>query len=152
MPPGSDMDDLMTTVRSGIWRLRYQLCREGRARFFKEFFPLLHETKMSTLGERDDDSWYLVYIGTKPAGRGQGLARKSIEFVTRMADEQGAPCYLESSNDRNPAIYAKLGFEVKSRITLKRSEKEVAMDIMVREPVMKTRSIISSEASSEVKV
>lgn len=151
MPPGANMDDLMTTMRCGIWRLRYQLCREGRARFFQEFFPLLHDTKVNTLGERDDESWYLVYIGTKPEGRGQGLARKSIEFVTKIADDYGAPCYLESSNERNPAIYAKLGFQVTSRITLKRAQKEVAMDIMVREPVMKARSVISGDACSDLK-
>jgi ribosomal protein S18 acetylase RimI-like enzyme len=141
MPPNANCDDLFTTIRSGLWKLKYQLCREGRARFFAEFYPLLHDTKASVLGDRNDTSWYLVYIGTRPAARGNGYARKSIEYVTKLADENGEPCYLESSNAINPAIYAKMGFKIKEKIELKRAESRVELDIMVREPGLETCSI-----------
>lgn len=140
MPPGQNMDDMYTIFRSGLWKLNFQLCREGRQRFFSEFFPLLHHTKTEVLGERDDQAWYLVYVGTRPAARGKGYARKCIDYVTRVADADGAPCYLESSNDINPKIYAKLGFEIKKKIELKRAEKVVILDIMVREPVKNTHT------------
>ena len=84
MPPGSNMDDWYTILRSGMWRLNYKLSREGKTRFFTEFLPLLHDTKLEIMGDRDDDSWYLVYIGTKQAGRGKGYARKLIDHVTSM--------------------------------------------------------------------
>lgn len=87
MPPGSNMDDWCTIIRSGMWRLNYKLSSEGKKRFFTEFLPLLHHTKQETLGTRDDDSWYLVYIGTKTAGRGKGYARKLIEYVTRIVSD-----------------------------------------------------------------
>ena len=45
MPPGQNMDDFLTIIRSGMWRLSYQLSREGRKRFFDEFLPLLNDTK-----------------------------------------------------------------------------------------------------------
>lgn len=45
MPPGKNMDDIFTILRSGMWRLSYQLSREGRKRFFDEFLPLLNDTK-----------------------------------------------------------------------------------------------------------
>lgn len=84
MPPGRNMDDWFTLIRSGMWRLRFGLSSEGKKRFFTEFLPLLHDTKAATLGARDDDSWYLVYLGTKKSARGQGLARKVVEKVTKM--------------------------------------------------------------------
>jgi ribosomal protein S18 acetylase RimI-like enzyme len=78
------MDDWWTILRSGLWRLYYKLSREGRARFYREFLPLLHNTKQEVLGARDENSFYLVYIGTKPKARGKGYARLLIEHGTRM--------------------------------------------------------------------
>lgn len=134
MPPGKNMDDYWTTLRSGMWRLNYRLSGEGKRRFFNEFLPLLHDTKASALGVHDDNSWYLVYIGTKPSAQGRGHCRKLIEHVTKQADAQGQVTYLESSNERNPAIYRRFGFETVRTVHLQRGEKNVSMDIMVREP------------------
>ncbi|MCJ1252267.1 hypothetical protein MMC24_000071 [Lignoscripta atroalba] len=135
MPPGHNMDDWSTMFRSGMWRLHYKLSAEGKRRFFTEFLPLLHETKREILGDQDDESWYLVYLGTKPAARGKGYARKLIDFVTKKADAEGRACYLESSNGINPVIYGKMGFQIKKTIHLTRGEEPIELDIMVREPV-----------------
>ncbi|KAK4983970.1 hypothetical protein LTR66_008654 [Elasticomyces elasticus] len=137
MPPGQNMDDYPTILRSGMWRLHYKLSCEGKARFFSEFLPLLHETKKSVLGPRDGDSYYLVYVGTRASARGRGYARKVIDEVTRRADAEGRACYLESSNDVNPIIYGKLGFGVAKKVYLTRAEEAVELDIMVRDPVRK---------------
>lgn len=83
MPPGKHMDDWLTILRSGMWRLQFQLSAEGRKRFFREFLPLLHQTKEEVLGNRDAESWYLVYIGTRANSRGKGYARKLIEHITQ---------------------------------------------------------------------
>jgi GNAT superfamily N-acetyltransferase len=87
MPPGKNMDDLWTIIRSGMWRLNYRLSPEGKKRFFSEFLPVLHDGKAEVLGDRDLKSWYLVYLGTKPEARGKGYARRIIEHVTRMVRE-----------------------------------------------------------------
>ncbi|KAK1042022.1 hypothetical protein LTS16_009180 [Friedmanniomyces endolithicus] len=144
MPPGENMDDYLTIFRSGMWRLNYQLSWEGQKRFFSEFLPLLHDTKAQVLGERDNNSWYLVYIGTRPSGRGKGYARKVIEYVTGMADAAGRACYLESSNEVNRIIYGKLGFERRKIVYLQRAVEHVELDIMVREPVMKKGVVVGS--------
>ena len=53
---------------------------EGRRRYWEELMPLLHDVKRDVLGpRRDRDSYYLVYLGTKPSGRGRGYARLLIE-------------------------------------------------------------------------
>lgn len=133
MPPGKNMDDIVTIIRSGLWRLMYKLSAQGKQRFFSEFLPLLHETKETVLGPRDKDSYYLVYLGTKEESRGRGYCRKLVEHITKRADEEGRACYLESSNDANPIIYGKLGFHVVKRISLVEGQ-GLVMDIMVREP------------------
>ena len=84
MPPGSDIDDWLTMFKSGMWRLRYQLSAEGSKRFFTEFLPLLSKTKAAALGADDNNSWYLVYIGTKPGSERKGYAKALIEMVTQQ--------------------------------------------------------------------
>ena len=158
MPPGKDMDDWCTYLRSGMWRLNYKLSAEGRSRFFDEFLPILHSTKHEVLGDRDHDSWYLVYIGTKPNARGKGYATKSIQYITEKvcltvtrrgrlwefeangagngkADAERHACYLESSNPINLVIYGRLGFEIRKKIHLLRGKARHELDAMVREPV-----------------
>ncbi len=83
MPPGKNMDDLLTQIRSGIWKFKRKLSKEGNFRFYKEFLPLLHNTKHEVLGEADRKSWYLVYIGTRPGSRGKGYAKTLIEYTTK---------------------------------------------------------------------
>ena len=81
-PPGKFMDDWWATLRSGTWRLRYQLPAEARRRFFDELVPALHGAREATMGSRNDDCWYLGYIGTKPGARGRGYASKLIRHMT----------------------------------------------------------------------
>lgn len=134
MPPGKNIDDIFTILRSGMWRLNWRLSKEGRERFFNEFLPLLAKTKAEVLGKRDEHSWYLNYIGTKPGSRGKGYARQLIEHIGAVADRAGQACYLESSHEINIKIYGKMGFSLRKQIYLTRSDEEVRMDIMVREP------------------
>jgi hypothetical protein len=82
MPPGKNMDDFSTMIRCGFWRLKWRYSAIGRARFFDEFLPLLHVTKEEVMKERDASSWYLVYLGTKSAARGRGLAGMLVRHVT----------------------------------------------------------------------
>ncbi|KUI55135.1 hypothetical protein VP1G_02470 [Cytospora mali] len=109
MPPGKNIDDWWTVLRSGMWRLYFQLSSEGRKRYYDEMLPLLHHTKAEILGDRDDNAYYL-------------------------ADAENRPVYLESSSLANNAYYAKWGFVVKKEIFLKRGPVPVQLTIMVREP------------------
>ncbi len=78
IPPGKHLDSWWTILRSGIWRLYFRLPAEGKARLFQEILPLLHDTKAAVLGDRDDDAWYLVYLGTKPNSQGRGYAARLL--------------------------------------------------------------------------
>ncbi|KAI1327514.1 hypothetical protein F5Y16DRAFT_192282 [Xylariaceae sp. FL0255] len=140
MPPGKDADDWLTLFRSGMWRLFYQMSAEGRRRYYDELIPLLHRTKHEVMGDRDDNCYYLVYLGTKPSGQGRGYARKLIEHMAAKADAEGRAMYLESSSEKNNSYYKKFGFEIKHDIYLGNSADNdsttppVTLTIMVREP------------------
>jgi len=134
LPPGKDLDGWWTLLRSGMWRLYFQLSPEGRRRYFDEILPLLHDTKAAVLGDRDADAWYLVFLGTKPNSQGRGYGRLLLEHMIERADAENRPIYLESSSLTNNAYYAKFGFEVKRDIFLKRGLAPVRLSIMVREP------------------
>jgi len=140
LPPGTNVDSFWTILRSGLWRLYYKLSVEGKKRFFEEFLPLLHDTKHDVMGERDDDSYYLVYLGSKPSARGKGYARKLIQHMTSKADTENKAMYLESSSEVNLSYYKKYGFLHKMDITLERGPKPVKLHIMVREPDIVTGS------------
>ena len=45
-------------------------------------FCLNVDGRASVLGDRDEQAWYLVYIGTRPDSRGKGYARKLVEHIT----------------------------------------------------------------------
>lgn len=107
MPPGCNMDDTLTCFRSGMWRLQYgcKLSAEGHKRYFSEFVPLLHDTKHEVLGSREDDSWYLVYIGTKPESRGKGFARSLIESISQKVNTNTTILFLASSTREIPPTF-----------------------------------------------
>ena len=86
MPPNKNMDDFCTMLWSGMFGLNWKLSKEGKRRFFDEFLPLLHDTKHHVLGKDDPNSWYLVYIGTKPGSRGKGYAKSLIEYTTKQVN------------------------------------------------------------------
>jgi GNAT superfamily N-acetyltransferase len=87
LPPGKDLDDWWTIFRSGLWRLTYKLSREGRRRYYDELLPILHDTKLEVMGDRDNDCYYLVYLGTKPSARRKGYAGKLLEdMITRVSN------------------------------------------------------------------
>ncbi|KAI1377736.1 hypothetical protein F4677DRAFT_444322 [Hypoxylon crocopeplum] len=135
MPPGKEMDDWLTIIRSGMWRLYYQLSAEGRRRYYRELLPVLHNTMVETMGDRSDDCYYLVYLGTKPSGQRRGYGRKLIEQMAAKADAEGRAMYLESSSEKNNAYYKRFGFEAKRDVYLGAdSRSPVRLTIMVREP------------------
>lgn len=92
MPPGTTNDDWFATIFSGTWRLWYQLPRECRKRLFDEMFPVLHNTKAEVLGDRNNDSYHLGFIGTKASARGRGYATKLLRHMMVKVGRMFFPC------------------------------------------------------------
>lgn len=56
------------------------------------------------------DHWYLDRLGVAPASQGQGLGGALLAPVLERCDRDGLPAYLESSTERNRALYERNGF------------------------------------------
>jgi predicted GNAT family acetyltransferase len=57
-------------------------------------------------------------VGTRPEGRGRGLASTLITAVTDRCDAEGVPAYLESSDPANVPLYERHGFSVTGEVTI----------------------------------
>lgn len=98
MQPGKKLDDWWTILRSGMWRLYFQLSPEGKKRYFQEILPLLHDTKAAVLGDRDLNAWYLVYLGTKPSSQGRGYAARLLQdMMARVSTVHTCLLHIELS-------------------------------------------------------
>jgi ribosomal protein S18 acetylase RimI-like enzyme len=75
---------------------------------------------------------YLSVLGTDPEQQGRGIGSALLAPGLRLADEEGLPCYLESSKEQNIAFYARHGFVV--RETIRFPKDGPSLWLMWREP------------------
>jgi ribosomal protein S18 acetylase RimI-like enzyme len=74
--------------------------------------------RMEAQHPHDRSHWYLCILGTEPAAQGQGLGSALLAQVLARVDADGLPAYLESSSERNLALYGRHGFEVTSEVAI----------------------------------
>jgi GNAT superfamily N-acetyltransferase len=56
------------------------------------------------------EHWYLHYLGVEPRRQGRGLGGDLLRPVLDLCDREGIPSYLESSTERNRALYERNGY------------------------------------------
>ena len=56
--------------------------------------------------------WYLHTLGVDPKFQGRGYASKLLRCMLNRIDEEGLPCYIETSTERNVSMYQHFGFKV----------------------------------------
>jgi GNAT superfamily N-acetyltransferase len=61
--------------------------------------------------------FYLSFLGTLQASRGNGLGMGLLAELTERADREGHPTYLESTNPANDPRYARVGFSSVGRFS-----------------------------------
>jgi GNAT superfamily N-acetyltransferase len=61
--------------------------------------------------------YYLSFLGTHPASRGQGIGMGLLAELAGLADREGRPIYLESTNPDNNPRYERLGFNAQTRFS-----------------------------------
>lgn len=54
--------------------------------------------------------WYLAQVGVGAEARGSGVGSALLASRLGAIDATGLPAYLESSNERNRALYRRMGF------------------------------------------
>jgi GNAT superfamily N-acetyltransferase len=58
-----------------------------------------------------DEHYYLAFLGIRRSAQGTGLGSALLSSMIERCDAEGVPAYLENSNPRNTALYARHGFE-----------------------------------------
>ena len=66
--------------------------------------------------------WYLMLLGVDTPVQGQGIGSALLQPILKRADQEGTPCYLETSQPRNVPLYQKHGFEVVAEGAIPESE------------------------------
>ena len=66
----------------------------------------------------NEPHWYLGTLATVPDRQGRGIGSALLRHTLPLVDGGGFPAYLESTNDRNVALYERHGFSVSGRIEL----------------------------------
>jgi ribosomal protein S18 acetylase RimI-like enzyme len=106
---------------------RWQLSRPQRLRLLPALVRFLGVRTVSVLGglermeerhPRDRSHWYLFILGTEPAAQGRGSGSALLADMLARLDADAMPAYLESSNERNLALYGRYGFEVTSEVVI----------------------------------
>ncbi|KAJ5724716.1 Acyl-CoA N-acyltransferase [Penicillium malachiteum] len=83
--------------------------------------------------------YFCNMLGVSSQVRGMGVGKRLMDVVMQRADEEGIPCYLESSKGfPNVAIYEKMGFELNREIRCVDGEDICKLYCMIRKP--KTKS------------
>jgi ribosomal protein S18 acetylase RimI-like enzyme len=105
----------------------WQLSRSQRLRLLPPLVRFLGLRTASVLGaldrmeERhphDRSHWYLFILGAEPTAQGQGLGSALLAHMLARVDADGMAAYLESSNERNIALYGRHGFEITSEVAI----------------------------------
>lgn len=78
----------------------------------RRILSFLHFIEAERLRAISSPHWYLLNIAACPDRQGQGLGATLLRHGMTRAQEQGIPCYLETTNERNVAFYEKHGFRV----------------------------------------
>ena len=106
---------------------RWQLSRPQQLRLLPPLVRFLGLRTVSVLGgldrmearhPHDPPHWYLFILGTEQAAQGRGLGSALLAQVLARVDADGMPAYLESSSERNLALYGRHGFEITDEVVI----------------------------------
>jgi ribosomal protein S18 acetylase RimI-like enzyme len=106
---------------------RWQLSGPQRLRLLPPLVRFLGLRTASVLGgldrmearhPHDPSHWYLFILGTEPAAQGRGLGSALLAQMLARVDADKMAAYLESSNQRNLALYGRHGFAVTGEVAI----------------------------------
>jgi ribosomal protein S18 acetylase RimI-like enzyme len=108
LPPGNNRITVPRAIWAGMWRTPFKVGLNAVIRLgeMNTISESLHKQVMSGL------HWYLFMLAVDPVTQGNGLGGQLMQPVLAMADAQGLPCYLETSNPHAVRFYQKHGFSI----------------------------------------
>mmetsp|Transcript_13860 Transcript_13860/g.23801 ORF Transcript_13860/g.23801 Transcript_13860/m.23801 type:complete len:316 (-) Transcript_13860:1189-2136(-) len=145
LPPGRSFD-LFDFFQGGMLTTVAELLRFGPGHV-KQFVAFANEVfRMHEFVMSGRPHYYVFALGDLHKSRRQGLGWKMMAQVTRRADAEGVPCFLESSNPDALSFYRSLGFHVVKNIRC--CIDGAGMFLMIREPKRMSGHISLTASSS----
>ncbi|MEM7555478.1 MAG: GNAT family N-acetyltransferase [Cyanobacteria bacterium P01_A01_bin.84] len=125
IPPGKYPLNFLQILQAGFYKVPFLLGFIGLKKFLPLFilFDKYHDQDMH------QQHWYLFALGVSETSQGEGIGSLLIQPILKKADEEGLPCYLETSTEKAVHFYQKNGFKI-----LRIAEKPVKFWTMKREP------------------
>jgi GNAT superfamily N-acetyltransferase len=113
IPPGPGIT-IPRLIRSGMLGLplRTGLGPFGRFLAANETMDKIHKARVP------EPHWYLFGVAVDPELHSQGIGSAIIREGLALSDRESRPCYLETSEPRNLALYKRFGFAVLQEATL----------------------------------
>ncbi len=108
LPPGRAAISPLGLLRSGVLSLAWELGLRGTLLLERLGRQFETQRRRHVPGPH----WYLMLLGVAPGFRGRGLARAVLQPGFDAADRDRLPCYLETEDAANVAVYTRLGFTV----------------------------------------
>jgi ribosomal protein S18 acetylase RimI-like enzyme len=107
IPPGAGIT-FSGLIRSGMLGLplRTGFGPFGRFMAANETMDKIHKARVP------EPHWYLFGVAVEPDLHNQGIGSAMIREGLALADRDSRPCYLETSEPRNLALYKRFGFAV----------------------------------------
>jgi len=109
LPPGEAPDD------NGMKSVLVDYVSPGRLDQIQAFFDRLEPY------HPEESHWYLTLVGITPERQGEGHGSALLAHALRLCDDMHSPVFLEATNERNAALYARHGFEVMGEIQVENS-------------------------------
>jgi ribosomal protein S18 acetylase RimI-like enzyme len=103
LPPGADLDDWLSWLQSGMYRLLGSVPLHLWGRWL-EFFNLSRIPSQPV--------WSLQLLGVDPRFQRQGIGKKLLQPILEISRHTGIPCHLETSTESAVRFYRRQGFEV----------------------------------------
>lgn len=103
--------------RPGRWRMPLRRTLRPLPRLVEVFgrrlgLAIWSQLRFERRHPRRPEHWYLHYIGVEPRHQGRGLGAALLAPALERCDRERKPAYLESSSERNRALYERHGFEL----------------------------------------
>lgn len=108
LPPARPSLDAGALVRAGLWQMPFRAGARGFARFVTQG-RVLDARHAQDVPPRHGCVWL---IGVDEGVRGRGVGSAVLRAVTARRDREGVPTYLDTTNERNLAFYARHGFAI----------------------------------------
>ena len=110
LPPGKATFGGWQIIRSVPLSIIFRFARLGASRMwvYGRYVDNLHRKLVPY------PHWFLQIIGVDPEYHGQGFSSRLVMPVLQRIDRERMPCFLDTSNEKNVAIYRRFGFELVS--------------------------------------